>query len=182
MHLSFHHLVEPKNAAMKKLRFWFSPIFIGVIFFILFVRCGKNDAIPTVQIFEIKTTSLADITISSASSGGIITSNGNVTITARGLCWSTNQNPTIEHNKTIDGTGIGNFISRLTNLSANTIYFLRAYATNNRDSTIYGNEIILKTYTGTVTDVDGNIYNTVTIGAQVWMAENLKTTRYRNNP
>ena len=32
----------------------------------------------------------------------------------------------------------------------------------------------------TVTDVDGNVYNTITIGSQVWMKENLKTTRYRN--
>ena len=32
----------------------------------------------------------------------------------------------------------------------------------------------------TVTDIDGNIYNSVTIGNQVWMAENLKTTKYQN--
>ncbi len=33
---------------------------------------------------------------------------------------------------------------------------------------------------GSLTDIDGNLYKTITIGTQTWMAENLRTTRYRN--
>jgi uncharacterized protein (TIGR02145 family) len=45
--------------------------------------------------------------------------------------------------------------------------------------TAYGNEVSFTTIQ-TVKDIDGNIYNTVQIGDQVWMSENLKTLRYRN--
>ncbi|MFH0760707.1 MAG: hypothetical protein V2A67_04320 [Bacteroidota bacterium] len=86
---------------------------------------------------SINTTSISGITASTAASGGTITTDGGSAVTARGVCWSTSQNPTTADSKTTDGTGSGTFTSSLTGLSAETIYYVRAYATNAAGTT-YG--------------------------------------------
>ncbi|MUU79359.1 RagB/SusD family nutrient uptake outer membrane protein [Winogradskyella endarachnes] len=77
-------------------------------------------------------------------SGGIITSEGGSPITQRGVCWNTMPNPTIANNFTIDGTGTGSFISDLYPLNPSTVYYIRAYATND-NGTNYGNQISFTT-------------------------------------
>ncbi len=93
---------------------------------------------------EITTTAVSKISISGAESGGSILNDGGSTISSRGVCWSTSQNPTISDNKTTDGSGSGSFVSTLSGLSINTTYYIRAYATTS-SGTFYGNQLSFKT-------------------------------------
>lgn len=87
------------------------------------------------------TATISALTSTTSISGGNITSDGGATVTARGVVWSTSQNPTIAlTTKTTDGSGNGIFTSNISGLTANTQYFLRSYATNSV-GTSYGNEI-----------------------------------------
>lgn len=163
-----------KNKTVKVIS---SLIMLGLVV-ILTSSCEKTDdgnhSLVTIPV--LKTAAIRNIALNTASSGGTVTNYGGSVITAKGVCWSTIHNPTIADNKTSDGTDTtSNFTSNLDGLLANTTYYVRSYVTNSA-GTGYGDEVSF--ITGAVADIDGNIYHAVTIGNQVWMVENLKTTKY----
>jgi hypothetical protein len=88
---------------------------------------------------QIATFNGAGIGGTSANSGGNVTNSGGSIVTARGLCWSTNANPTISDSLSLNGSGLGTFTAVLNGLTMNTTYYVRAYATN-AQGTGYGNE------------------------------------------
>ena len=90
------------------------------------------------------TVSVSEVTETTAVTGGNVTSDGGGEVSARGVCWSTSQEPTVEGSHTTDGTGTGEFVSNLTDLNDNTTYYVRAYATNEQ-GTSYGEQMSFTT-------------------------------------
>ena len=135
---------------MKKIKNLFSILAIIITF--TFVSC-ENEAVDSSLLNQdeetntlpiVSTLTVTNTVSTTAISGGTITSDGGYTVTARGVVYSTNENPTITDSKTIDGIGSGNFMSTIHNLTPATIYYIRAYATNSK-GTSYGNEVIITT-------------------------------------
>ncbi len=108
----------------------------------LSARCLKDDQAPSLP--TVNTEDVSGITANTATAGGIVVSDGGSQVTARGVCWSTNQSPTLNDDFTTDGSGTGTFVSNLSGLSPSTTYYVRAYATNSV-GTAYGNQVSFTT-------------------------------------
>jgi len=79
-----------------------------------------------------------------------VKNNGGCALTERGVCWSTTKNPTIANSKYASGLSVGQFYAMMTNLSLNSTYYVRGYATNCA-GTGYGAQLTVKPLMGSVT-------------------------------
>ena len=132
----------------------FSIIFAGSL---LIAGCTKNDPadpnpVPTPFIAGvpvITTTAATSVTTTSFVAGGNVTSNGGDSVTQRGICYSTSQNPTTADQKVNSGGGNGSFTVIVSGLALNTTYYVRAFAVNTA-GTAYGNQVTIHTYSSAV--------------------------------
>jgi len=92
----------------------------------------------------VTTDSVMSIADTTAVGSGYVMSDGGLTVTERGICWSTNHTPTLNDSHAAGGTGTGAFTVEMTGLTANTTYYVRAYAVNSAGLT-YGEEVSFTT-------------------------------------
>jgi uncharacterized repeat protein (TIGR02059 family) len=115
---------------------------ITFLFFIELILIGQSC--KKEELSTLSTSTINNITATSASCGGNITSDGGASVIERGVCWSLNADPTTSDSKTVDGNGTGQFTSNITGLIAGSSYHARAYATN-AAGTAYGADLSFAT-------------------------------------
>ena len=114
------------------------------------------------DIAEVTTAEVTSITDNSAVCGGYVTGN-NAYVTEKGICWSTSENPTINDNKMACGQGEGEYTVTLTGLTSATVYYVRAYATNEA-GTNYGSQVRFNT---TMTGNNEYVYDFSNMGSHI---------------
>ncbi len=167
------------------------------------MSCQKRDNLPVVA-----TVTVTAVTTSTATAGGVVSDDGGSAITARGVCWTVEEEPKVTDSKTVDGAGTGTFSSSIVQLDQSKRYYVRAYATNIA-GTAYGKQVKFVTQSNsgiifnpahtydTVFGISGRAYKTINIGGRKgadggfspakdgalgdwWMAENLNESCYND--
>lgn len=132
----------------RKFKNWLIITTFSFLFVFACISCKKSSNVdPNAGLPVLETAGIGEITRYTATCGGLIGADGGATITSRGVCWSTGITPTVNNPRTTDGAGAGYFISHITGLNPQTVYYVRAYATNS-NGTAYGSAMCFTTLSG----------------------------------
>lgn len=112
---------------------------------------------PAAALATVTTQAVSSIAQTTATGNGNVTADGGATVSERGVCWSTSTGPTTANSKANSGTGTGAYTVSMTGLSANTLYYAKAYAINSV-GTSYGSEVTFTTLAAGPTNL--KTYNT----------------------
>lgn len=144
------------------------------------VSFGDTDLLPPTVVIQ----STGGVTYEAVTLHADVTDDGGANVTDKGIVWGEEANPGFDDNVVEEGDGTDEFSTTISGLEPETTYYFRAYATNGV-GTSFSEEVSETTIaesdtTGTVTDIEGNTYNTVLIDDTWWMAENLRTRKYND--
>jgi uncharacterized protein (TIGR02145 family) len=111
--------------------------------------------------------------------GGNVYSEGLSAVSESGIYFGISSEPESTGTKIPIAKGAGIFSIKLDGLTAGNTYYAKAYATNSY-GTAFGSQISFRMWSGSMKDIEGNIYGTISIGGWVLMAENLRTTKFND--
>jgi hypothetical protein len=137
--------------------------------FLSLMACKKDEGGTDEDLAKLTTNEVSSIRASSAQGGGNVLTQGNSLVSARGICWSTSPNPTVDNSSTASGAGAGSFLATLSNLIPSTTYYVRSYAVNEQ-GIAYGNQVSFTTESQPSSDfwiINSRLFQTNGIGA-IW--------------
>lgn len=101
-----------------------------ITLFLIAISC-RNENFPTPEAATLQTKNVTEVTGSTAICGGQIISMGGNNVSTWGICWGTNENPTLSDTSVKDTLKREDFTCQMGGLKGGTTYYVRAYATNN---------------------------------------------------